>query len=325
MISVRSPFRVSFVGGGSDMESFFRYNEGSVISTSIDKYIYVNVNKKFDPGYRIAYSKVEETKTVDDIQHPLVKNCLKIGKIDQPLEISSIADIPGQGTGLGSSSSYTVGLILALTSLTKNKISKAKLAKTACEVEIGLCNEPIGMQDQFAAAFGGYNRFFFKKSGKVLCKKIKLKNDFKNYFESRWLVFFTGISRRASSILRDQQKLLKNRDTFAIQKQMVLLCDDFESALINEDFRSLAKILRESWLLKKRISPKISNQMIDDMYETAINSGALGGKLLGAGSGGFLFLLVPLSRRDKVIEALRRFRLFHFFSEDKGAKVIYRT
>ena len=324
MIVIRVPFRLSFVGGGSDIDSFYKQCPGSVISTSINKYIYINIHEKFEHGFRIAYSKVEDVKSIQKIEHPIVRNSLNLLKIKSSLEIASIADIPGQGTGLGSSSSYAVGLLLGLITHSGKTVSKSELADLACEVEINLCGEPIGKQDQFAAALGGYNRLSFGLDGKVTHKKIKLQKEFKSYFESQWLVFFTGISRSASSLLYQQKNLMNEKNIFNTQKEIATLCDDFQIALENEDFLSLARIINESWELKKSISTSISNSIIDKMYSAAIENGALGGKLLGAGAGGFLFLLVPKSKTTRVKQALKQFRLFQFSSEEDGAKVIYK-
>lgn len=324
MIVVRTPFRLSFVGGGSDIESFYTQYPGSVISTSINKFIYINIHEKFEKGFRIAYSKVEDVKRIEDIEHPIVRNSLSLLKIKSALEIASIADIPGQGTGLGSSSSYAVGLLLGLITQLGKKVNKSSLANLACKVEISLCGDPIGKQDQFAAAIGGYNRLSFGLDGKVTYKKINLQKEFMSYFESQWLVFFTGISRSASSLLHQQKSLMQNREKFNIQKQIVSLCDDFQRSMEKEDFLSLAAILDESWKLKSSISKNISNSIIDEMYSAATSQGALGGKLLGAGAGGFLFLLVPTKNIIKVKEVLKNFRQFQFLSETDGAKVVYK-
>lgn len=323
MLVTRTPFRISFVGGGSDISSYYTKQNGAVISTSVDKYIYISVHKKFDKGFRLAYSKIEEVSNISNIKHPIVKNVLKLLNVKDQLEISSIADIPGHGTGLGSSSSYCVGLLKALTKMNDMKYSKEKLAELACKVEIEMCKEPIGKQDQYAAALGGYNKLIFKKDGCVSRNKIKFGNDFKNYFESHWIVIYTGITRSTKTILKDQDNQIKNYEKFNTMNEMVSLVEPFEKAIHSESIEDLSKVLKYSWTLKKSLSKNISNNFIDDMYDLALSNGALSGKILGAGAGGFLFLLAHPSKHKKIKEKFKEYRIINFSSENSGTTVIY--
>lgn len=324
MLVTRTPFRISFVGGGSDISSYYKNNNGAVISTSIDKYMYISIHQKFDKGFRIAYSKIEEVSKISDIEHPIVKNVLKLLNVKDHLEISSIADIPGYGTGLGSSSSYCVGLLKAITEVNNIEYSKEKIACLACKVEIDMCKEPIGKQDQYAAALGGYNKFIFKTDGSVTKRQIKITNDFKRHFESCWMVVYTGITRSTKSILKDQNKQIENFNKLTAMKEMVSLVDPFEKALCDESIEELGNILKHNWDLKKTLSKNISNDFIDEMYNLALKNGALSGKILGAGAGGFLFLLVHPSTQKKMREIFKKFRIVNLASEDTGTSVVYR-
>lgn len=323
MLVTRTPFRISFVGGGSDMSSYYERKFGAVISTSINKYMYISIHKKFEKGFRIAYSKIEEVNKVSEIEHSIVRNTLNLLNLEDQLEISSIADIPGHGTGLGSSSSYCVGLLKALTEMNNLDYSKEKIAELACKVEIDLCKEPIGKQDQYAAALGGYNKLIFNKDGSVSRNQIKISNDFKRHFERYWMVIYTGINRKAKYILEDQNKQIKNSYKYNIMNEMVRLVDPFEKALSNQSIEELGKILDHSWNLKKSLSKNISNNLINDMYDLAIKNGSLGGKILGAGAGGFLFLLVHPSGQNVIREIFKQYRIVNFSSENTGTSVVY--
>ena len=223
MIVTRTPLRMSFAGGGSDIKAFYQKNGGAVISTSIDKYIYICLNKKFDGRFRLSYSKTEHTESVNDLQHPLVRESLKMLKISDGLEMASIADIPSKGTGLGSSSAFTVGLLHALMRYKNKKIRKEKLAELACEIEINKCDEPIGKQDQYASAFGDLNFIQFLQNDQVKIQKINCSESIRSSLEERILVFYTGITRNSSDILDQQTKNLKNDEKISVMKKMVAL------------------------------------------------------------------------------------------------------
>lgn len=325
MIVVRSPFRLSFVGGGSDLPSFFERHPGCVLSTAIDKYIYLNIHQRFEEGYRIAYSQVEDVALRDQISHPIVRNALKIMSIDTPLEITSIADIPGKGTGLGSSSSFAVGLATALSTQAGIPFSKMEAAEMACKIEIEMCGEPIGKQDQYAAAIGDYNVIHFFEDGNVKVEPLILDEKLRKDFEDQWVIVYTGATRAAGAILSEQSQGMTDVTKFETTKTMASLVPEFNSSLLKGDFEEIGRLLNENWKLKRSLQLNISNELVDGIYETGMAHGAIGGKLLGAGAGGFVFLLVPVERRESVVKSLKEFRLFNFRSDRSGAKVIYES
>lgn len=306
------------------MRSFYENNGGAVISTSIDKYMYVSLHDKFDEGFRIAYSKIEDVREVHEIEHPIVRNVLIYFNVTKNLEITSTADIPGKGTGLGSSSSYAVSVIRALSELHNCDLKKQEIAELACHIEIKLCGEPIGKQDQYACAIGGYNKLEFEKSGQVNVIPVEMSDDYKNFFESHWMAFYTGNSRSASTILKKQSQMIKDPLKNSMLLRMVELVNPFIDSLSSENIQMTGELLNENWLLKKQLTDGISSSEIDEMYDEAKAAGALAGKLLGAGAGGFLFLLVPPSKRAEVRYALRHLKYVKFSSENSGTSVVYR-
>lgn len=324
MIISRTPLRMSFVGGGSDIPSFYKTHGGAVISTAIDKYIYINVNAKFDNGIRIAYSKNEEVKRVEDIEHRLVKAAMEHLKIEGGVEITSIADIPSQGTGLGSSSSFTVGLLNALSAFKGNYISSEKLGIDSCKIEIDICQEPIGKQDQYAAAFGGFNLIEFLKNDTVVVSPVICQQDTIKEIESNILVFYTGITRSASSLLIQQSDDIRNDELK--QKNMLKMVDltyHLYKELQNNNTKVFGDILHENWILKKGITDNISNSFIDECYSAALKAGATGGKILGAGAGGFLMVYAPKSAHEKITAALHKLRKIEVGFESLGSRIIY--
>jgi D-glycero-alpha-D-manno-heptose-7-phosphate kinase len=324
MIISKTPLRMSFVGGGSDMHAFYKHNTGAVLSTSINKYIYVTVNKKFDDGIRLAYSRTEEIQSVDEVSHPLVRASLNILSIKGGVEITSIADVPSKGTGLGSSSSFTVGLLNALRAFRGEHSSKSFLAEKSCEIEIDICKEPIGKQDQYAAAYGGLNLIEFHENNLVditpiICQPKTLKN-----IEDRILVFYTGITRSASSILKNQaQSLSVDRSKMEILKRMVNLTYHMKRAIESGDEVAFGEILHENWILKKEISSQISMPEIDHWYQLALNSGASGGKILGAGAGGFLMLYAPIDAHEAIRQKLNFLKEMPIKFDRLGSRIIH--
>ena len=324
MIISKTPLRMSFVGGGSDMSAFYQKYGGAVLSTAIDKYIYINVNKKFDNGIRIAYSKTEEVDTVSQIDHKLVKQCLKYLNINGGVEITSIADIPSKGTGLGSSSSFTVGLLNALNAYNNKYSSKEKLGFDSCKIEIDICKEPIGKQDQYAAAFGGFNLIEFKKDDSVIVNPVVASVNTMNEIKDSLILFYTGITRSASSILLKQKKEIINDDKK--QKNLLKMVDltyDLYNEIQNNNFQVFGEILHENWLLKKSITGGISNKFIDECYDAAIKSGAIGGKILGAGAGGYLLFYAPKKYHRKIQNSLSHLKKVDFNFENSGSQIIY--
>ena len=324
MIITRTPFRMSFFGGGSDLPAYYEENGGSVLSTSINKYMYINLHKKFDEGVRLAYSKIEEVEHADELQHPLVRNCLKYFNVDGGIEVSSIADIPAKGTGLGSSSSYTVGLVKAISAYKNIILSKYEVADIACEIEIQMCGEPIGKQDQFAASFGGFNCFKFNKDC-VKAEPLELPQSLIHHLSASLVSVYTGNCRAASSLLRDQSEQIKDEQKSLIQRKMVDMVSEGIQILHREDIKAFGQLLHESWSLKKQLTNKITNTQIDEIYEIGMNSGAWGGKLLGAGMGGFITFITEPANVPELKNALSRYKLIDLLPEQGGSKILYNS
>jgi D-glycero-alpha-D-manno-heptose-7-phosphate kinase len=323
MIISRTPFRMSYVGGGTDIKAFYKDEPGAVLSTAIDKYMYVTVHQKFDGGIRVAYSKTEEVSNIDDIGHPLVKESLKALGVLGGVEITSTADIPAKGTGLGSSSSYTVGLLTALHAYMGKNIPTAHLAELACNIEIIKCEEPIGKQDQYAAAFGGLNLFEFMPDDSVNISPVLCSNDFRNTLNLSTLVFYTGVTRSASGILAEQTRVSSQENKKLILRRMARLAYDFKLGIEDNSLEHLSELLKENWSLKKTLTDGITNSTIDEIYNAGIGAGAYAGKLLGAGAGGFVMFLAPENRHFEIINALHKLRPVKFNLESSGSKVIY--
>lgn len=324
MIISRTPLRMSFVGGGSDLPDFYRQHGGAVLSTAIDKYIYINLNKKFDNGIRLAYSITEEVSSVDEIRHALVRESMKYLEIDGGLEITTIADIPSKGTGLGSSSSLTVGLLHILNAYLGRHVSSEQLGADSCRIEIDICGEPIGKQDQYAAAFGGFNLIEFRPDDSVIVSPVICRPETIKELERNILVMYTGITRSASLLLRQQSKDIdsdqKKRDAML---QMVKLAYALRTELHNNNTSAVGEILHENWMLKKEMTAGISNETIDGWYAAARKAGATGGKILGAGAGGFLMLYAPHESHAAIKAALPLLRPVAMGFEPLGSRIIF--
>lgn len=322
MIGTRTPFRMSFIGGGSDLKEFYSRIPGSVLSTTINKYMYIFVHPFFDNRIQVKYSKTELVDQIADIIHPIVRESLK--KFDlSGIDINSIADIPA-GTGLGSSSSYTVGLLNALYKYTNQQVSPELLAREACEIEIEILKEPIGKQDQYASAYGGFNVIHFFSNGEVEVEPIVLNNNAYSQLQENLLLFYTGTTRSASEVLKDQkQNLVNEKAKFDSQMQMTKLVKKAKRYLCDSDLAGFGKTLDENWQLKKSLSNKISDKDIDDIYSLAKKNGALGGKILGAGGGGFLLFYCRKGKQDALRRALNELREVKFKFDTIGTKVIY--
>ncbi len=323
MIISQTPVRMSFAGGGSDIPSFYRRYGGAVVSTAIDKYVYVTVNPKFDHTIRISYSKTEEVESLDHIEHKLVRESLRMLGITGGIEITSVADIPSRGTGLGSSSSFTVGLLHALHAFRRQYVSPDRLAAESCSVEIDLCGERIGKQDQFAAAFGGLNLIEFAADDSVrVTPVICLRNSIEQ-LEKSLLCFYTGMTRSASTILNAQSDDLERdgRKQKTMQR-MVELAYQLCKELQGNNLEAFGEILHENWELKKQINDNISNPEIDRFYDLARQAGATGGKLLGAGAGGFLVFYAPPECHKSVCDSLNFLRRVEFRFERQGSRIM---
>src|SRR5260221_8008301 len=323
MIISRTPLRMSFVGGGSDLPVFYRKFGGAVVSTAIDRYVYITVNKKFDERIRISYSRTEEARTVERIKHPLVRETMKRLDTAGGVEITSVADIPWKGSGLGSSSSFTVGLLNAFHAFAGRHAGAEQLAREACEIQIGGCGEPIGKQDQYAAAFGGLNFIPFNADDSVLVEPIICKRETIAQLQAQTVVFYTGITRSASAILKNQQTVMAGeKKKQAVMGKMVSLAQDLRKELQQNRAGSFGEIIHEGWLLKKSLASGITTDVIDDWYAKARRAGAVGGKLLGAGTGGFLVVWAPPDKHGAIAHALKLRRMdFHF--EPQGSRIIF--
>ena len=293
MIIVRSPLRISLGGGGTDLESYYGKHEGFLLSAAIDKYVYVNVSTPFDDLIKLKYSEYEEHTAISDIKHPIIKTALEmIGIKKSSIEITTTADLPS-GTGLGSSGSFTTALIKALYANQKMQINMRDLAEMACDIEINKLGAPIGKQDQYIASYGGIKEFTISQDGVVGVNKCNMSSTGIDNLEDSLMLFFTGYSRNANNILSEQDNASKNHDTNMINnlhkvKELGLRS---KIALENNNILEFGKIMNEHWLYKKQRSSKMSNEKINVCYEHALENGAIGGKLVGAGAGGFLLFV----------------------------------
>jgi D-glycero-alpha-D-manno-heptose-7-phosphate kinase len=324
MIISKTPCRLSFAGGGSDIASYYREYGGAVVSVTIDKHVYLTLQTKFDHRIRIGYSRTEDVECVEEIQHPIVRNCLNMMGPRQGVEITSHADIPSRGSGLGSSSSFTVGLLNALYAYQGRHVSPQLLAEQACHVEIDLCGDPIGKQDQFAAAYGGLRMYRFHPDGTVNVEPLICRLQTLEALHRNLMMFYTGITRSAGDILKEQTQALGSKQT-AIEKMHRIVEHAFavRQELENNNPDGVGEILHESWMLKRELASGISNQAIDGWYAAARAAGAVGGKILGAGGGGFLLLYAPVERQKAVQQALSGLRQIPFCFEDEGSKIIF--
>ncbi len=323
MIVCKTPLRMSFVGGGSDIANFYRESEGAVLSTTINKYIYVSVNKKFDRGVRISYSKTENPDTIEEIKHPLVRHSLQHLGIKDSIEIASMADIPSKGSGLGSSSSYTVGLLNALYAFKEKKITKNDLAQISSYIEIDLCNGFLGKQDQYAAAFGGLNFIKFHKDDKVSVEPINCNSDIIKKFESSLIMFYTGKARKAQKVLKSFTNNILDQSKFKLLQRMVALSSNMKINLENNQLNEIGELLNENWQLKKQISVDVSDDYLDSLYQRGLSRGAIGGKILGAGGGGFILFFAPEGKHDSIIKEFQELRHIDFSFESEGSKIVY--
>jgi D-glycero-alpha-D-manno-heptose-7-phosphate kinase len=322
MIISRTPFRISFVGGGSDMAAFYERHPGAVLSTSINQFMYISSHKYFEPDkIRVKYSETETVSSAADLKHPILRVALQRFKLSG-IEISSIADVPA-GTGMGSSSSFTVGLLHNLYAASGIQVTKQHLAEEACKVEIDDLGEPIGKQDQYGAAIGGLNIFRFLPNGQVITEPLNLNPEIRQELDSNLLMFYTGNQRKASSILSEQKKNVSQEERFTALKEMTALVDVLAAELKSGNIDAMGTLLHENWEMKKSLAGGISNPLVDQAYEAALKNGATGGKLLGAGGGGFLLFYCPKPTQAKLRQALSNLRTFDFGFEQEGTTLIY--
>lgn len=324
MIIAKTPFRISFFGGGTDMEEYFRENSGAVISTTFDKYSYVNVRhlpRFFDYSNQISYSRIERVKSVSDIEHPAVREAMKMLNM-QELIVSYDADLPAR-TGLGTSSSFAVGMLNAFYAMKGKYVGKRKLADDAIYLERVLCNEAGGWQDQIAVAFGGFNRIDFGPNGYAV-HPVLISSERKQQLNNNLMMFFTGFTRTSSDV-HNANNSTAAKDKAAILKKMRELVDEAEIILTDKhrDLDDFGRLLGTTWKLKRSTGGAVSTSRIDALYEKGISAGALGGKLLGAGGGGFLVFYVRQEDQENIKKAMQDLLYIPFRFEDAGTEIIY--
>lgn len=325
MIISRAPVRLSMGGGGTDLPSYYREFGGFLIASAINRYVYILLNKRFEETIRLSYSQTEIVENVEQIKHNIFREALKYAGINKQVELVSVADVPSN-CGLGTSSTFTVSLMNALYAYKKDYVSLYKLAESACEIEIEILKEPIGKQDQYASAFGGFNAYYFNKDNSVTIEPINIREEVLMELQSNLFLFYLNQKRSASNVLKEQDKKSKIKDENVINrlhkiKEIGLQTRKlFESGKIDE----FGEILHEHWMTKKGLSSGITNTFIDEVYETARNNGAIGGKIVGAGGGGFLLLYCPRDK-TKLVEAMKMHNLCPtwFSFEPEGAKKVY--
>lgn len=325
MIISRTPFRVSLVGGGSDLRQYYRTRPGSVVTTAIKRYMYVTVNKRFDRTVRVSYTKTEIVHRSRDLQHDLIREALDLVGIDGGVEITTIADLPA-GIGLASSSTVTVGVLNALHAFRGRHVSAEDLAKQACEIEVERLKRPIGKQDQYIAAYGGFQHIRFNPDESVEVNPIICTNDTHQRIASQLMLFYTGMQRSASTVLRDTKRRLEaGGGVHETMDQMVDLADELRGRLHRQDARHIGRILRDAWELKKRTGSRVTNPRLDGYYRRALKAGADGGKILGAGGGGCLLVSARRTRQAAVRRTLQAAGLTElpFGLEPEGSKIIY--
>ena len=321
MIITQTPLRVSLAGGGTDVEDFYSLEGGCVISSAIDKYIYVIVKERFDDMLYVNYSKKEIVDRVEDIQHDLVREVMKKTGVTKGVEITTLADVPSEGTGLGSSSSVTVGLLNALYIYQGEQMTQETLASEACEIEIDRIKKPIGKQDQYIAAYGNLRFFRFEKDGHVKIEKMNIPESTRRRLSSNLLLFYTNRTRNSETILLEQKN--KVDENIKYLRQIKKHAEMLKEILASNQLDEVGRLLHESWLIKKELASKISNREFDQIYNTAIRAGALGGKLAGAGGGGFFLFYCPREHQDSLRTALHQLQELRFHLEIDGSKAIF--
>lgn len=321
MIITQTPLRISLAGGGTDFKDYYLKEGGAVLSMAIDKYVYVIVKERFDNDIYINYSKKEIVKSVDEIEHELVKEAMKKTGVTEGVEITTLADVPSEGSGLGSSSSITVGLLNAFYAYKGEQVTAERLAREACEIEIDMVHKPIGIQDQYIAAYGNIRFFEFRKDGEVRLEKIDLTGAQKRKLVSNLLLFYTQKTRKSSDILSEQKRNIDSRlNELRKIKDMAF---EARRCVLNGSLDNLGDILKRNWVEKKKLSSNISSDEIDAIYNMAIENGAIGGKISGAGAGGFLLLYCPADKQDKLRDSFNGHRELPFLLERDGSKVIF--
>ena len=324
IVTTKTPLRITFTGGGTDLPQYYRnYGPGAVVSAAIDRYIYISVSRNFRKDeIRVSYSKTENgLKSVNEIQHPTVREAMKLLDIGTGIQIVSITEVPSGGTGLGSSSSFLVGLLNALHTWIGETVSPRQLAEEAVKIERNILGEPGGKQDQYIAAFGGVQFMEFERNENVTLKRINVKGEKLSELNDQLMMFYTGVERKSVDIHKDQSSGIEiNKSGYDRMRDIAI---DTKESLENYDFNMLGKLMDENWNIKKSLSKKISQDLIDNWYSKAINAGSIGGKLIGAGGGGFLLFLTPLERQNHVMDTLNVLERHRIQIENLGSRVVF--
>ncbi|MEX2671519.1 MAG: hypothetical protein WD294_05345 [Phycisphaeraceae bacterium] len=321
MIISQTPYRVSFAGGGTDLPAFYREEFGAVLSMTIAQHIYVTIHGRFQPSLRVSYSQTETVDRAADLQHELVREALEMMQLDVPLEITTIGDVPA-GTGMGSSSTLTAGLLHAMHAYSGRVVDRKRLAEEACRIEIDVLKKPIGKQDQYAAAFGGLNYIRFNPDDTVEVEPVPVRRETMGALEKHMLLLSTDQQRDANVILKRQSD--GTADRVKVLRKMRELADRMREPLTGVgDLPAFGRMLHEAWELKRSLGFGISNQRVDEWYEAARRAGAWGGKLLGAGGGGFLLVMAPPERHDAIREAVGRPRELAFAADRIGSRIVF--
>ena len=321
MLISQTPLRISFAGGGTDLEDYYRSEEGTVLSTAIDKYIFVLVKERYDDKIVLSWTIKEIVNNISEIQHDLIREGLLLTKANKGLEVITTADIPSEGSGLGSSSAVTVGLLNAFHTFQGELVSSEQLAQEACKIEIETLRNPVGKQDQYIAAYGNFRQFTFHCDGSVTTEFIDISDETKRLLKAQLVLFYTNKTRSAAQILSEQKNNIgQRRDILKKMKNQVF---ELRRYLENGEVDGVGDLLHEGWCLKQRLSSQITNSEIDVMYHKARQAGAIGGKVLGAGGGGFMLLFCPVEKQEELRHALRMYKEMPFRFESGGSKVIF--
>jgi len=323
MIITQTPLRISFAGGGTDFRDFYAREPGCVVSTAIDKYVWVIVKRRFDDDIVVNYSKKEICKSIGEIQHDLVREAMRLTGMGSGVEITTLADIPATGTGLGSSSSITVGLLHAFYAYRGELVSAEQLARQACDIEVDILGRPMGKQDQYIAAYGGLRALEFLPDETVHVDSIELDEQSRRLLDGCLMAFYTNVTRSSSSILAGQKRNIPRR--FEQLRALKSHASRARDALDSGKFDDLGLCLHEGWQQKKALAAGITNPEIDEMYSRALEAGAIGGKIAGAGGGGFLLIYAPLGTQDRVRKALSGYRELPFHIGQDGSKIMFNT
>jgi len=320
MIISRTPLRISFAGGGSDLSAYYSRRPGAVTSTAITKYMYVTVNKRFDDSIRVSYTHTEIVDNMDDLEHELVRESMKMTGVETGVEITTISDVPAR-TGLGSSSSLTVGLLNALYAYKGVYASPKRLAEEACRIEIDILKEPIGKQDQYIAAYGGLQHIRFNPDESVFVDPVICSPEVRRNLDENLLIFYLGMKSEGHDILRKQTK--NTAQKLHVLDEMVGIAGKIKTTLSEGDLEEFGALLHRGWVLKRGLAEGITNTQIDKIYDKARACGALGGKVLGEGGGGFLLLYCPHGKQGNLRKVLGDLREYHFNFDAQGSKIIY--